>query len=632
MSRKYEKLAKDIVDNVGGISNIESLHHCQTRLRFKLKNNSLADKETISELDGVPKVLINGGMFQVVIGMHVAEVNEEVEKYMASKGFTGGNTSGQSDSDEKKKPLDVVADFVSSIFSPIIPALAGAGMVKAFLAILVTFNLVDPANQTYVIINMIGDATFAFLPILLGFTTAQKLKVNPYLAAVVAGIMVHATWGGLVEAGNPVDLFGFLPLYLVRYTNSVIPIILVVLVQAPIEKFLNKIVPKALRLVFVPMILFMVMGVLALSIIGPAGDYIGAIFTSGFTWLSENVSWAPALAMGGLYSLLVIFGLHHGLAPLGFIQLSQMGYDSIFGPGVLLANVGQGTASLIVGLLSKDLKTKQIGTSAGITGLMGITEPALYGLNVPKKYPLIAGLIGGAAGGLFAGITATRRFATGSSGLPAVVMYIGDNSMRYFYQILIALAITITVSAIATVVLFKRYDGKEETDKNVKKVDSEPIISNDDVTITSPVNGRVIPLSQVNDEVFSAGLLGKGVGVEPSDNQIVAPFDGVINTLFPTKHAIGIVSDSGTEVLIHIGIETVELGGKYFETHVKQGDYVKRGQLLVTADFRKISEAGYNTQIPVVIINSNDYENIEPVNISSIHINDLLMKVHPKLV
>lgn len=630
MSKKYEQLAKDIVDNVGGVSNIESLHHCQTRLRFKLKNNDLANQEVIAGLEGIPKVLINGGMFQVVVGMHVAEVNEEVEKYMASKGFTGGTVSSN-ETEEKKKPLDVVADFVSSIFSPIIPALAGAGMVKAFLAILVTFQLVDPTNQTYVIINMIGDATFAFLPILLGFTTAQKLKVNPYLAAVVAGIMVHATWGGLVEAGNTVNLFGFLPLYLVRYTNSVIPIILVVLVQAPIEKFLNKIIPNALRLVFVPMILFLVMGVLALSIVGPAGDYIGTVFTSGFTWLSENVSWAPALAMGGLYSLLVIFGLHHGLAPLGFIQLSQMGYDSIFGPGVLLANVGQGTASLIVGLLSKDTKTKQIGTSAGITGLMGITEPALYGLNVPKKYPLIAGLMGGAAGGLFAGITATRRFATGSSGLPAVVMYIGDNSMRYFYQILIALAITMTVSAVATVVLFKRYDGKETT-KNVKKEDPAPIISNEDVTITSPADGRVIPLSKVDDEVFSAGLLGKGIGIEPTDNQIVAPFDGTISTLFPTKHAIGIVSDNGTELLIHIGIETVELEGKFFETHVKQGEHVKRGQLLVTADFAKIKEAGYNTQIPVVITNSHEFENVEPVDSCDIQINDLLMKVQPKLV
>lgn len=631
MSKKYEQLAKDIVDNVGGVSNIDSLHHCQTRLRFKLKDNNKADQETIAALDGVPKVLISGGMFQVVIGMHVAEVNEEVEKYMASQGFSGASSSETTNLEEKQKPIDLVADFVSSIFSPIIPALAGAGMVKALLAILVTFQLVDPANQTYVIINMIGDATFAFLPILLGFTTAQKLKVNPYLAAVVAGIMVHATWGGLVETGEAVNLFGFLPLYLVRYTNSVIPIILVILVQAPIEKFLNRIIPKALRLVFAPMILFLIMGVLALSIIGPAGDYIGAIFTYGFTWLSENVSWAPPFVMGGLYSLLVIFGLHHGLAPIGFIQLSQMGYDSIFGPGVLLANVGQGVASLVVGLLSEDLKTKQIGTSAGITGIMGITEPALYGVNVPKKYPLIAGLIGGATGGLFAGIMSVRRFATGSSGLPAVVMYIGDNTMRYFYAILVALVITITISSIGTVILFKRYEGKNK-EETVDPINDTLIVSSNEVEITSPVNGRVIPLSEVKDEVFSTGLLGDGVGIEPTSNEIVAPFDGTISTLFPTKHAIGLISDSGLELLIHIGLETVELGGKYFEAHVQQGDYVKKGQLLVTADFDKIKAEGYNTQIPVVITNIQNFEEISPVTSQNTKELDPILSVFTKPV
>lgn len=636
MSKKYEKLAKDIVDNIGGVSNIDSLHHCQTRLRFNLKDDNLADQEAISKLDGVMKVFISGGMFQVVIGMQVGEVAEEVEKYMASQGFNKkSDESSSSNSQEKKKPLDIVSDFVSSIFSPIIPALAGAGMVKALLAILVTFKVVEATDQTYIILNMIGDATFAFLPILLAFTTAKKLKVNPYLSVVIAAIMVHATWNQLVVAGKPVTLFGFLPLRLVNYTDSVIPIILVVLVQAPIEKFLNKIVPKAIRLVFVPMILFLVTGTLALAIVGPIGDYIGTGFTAVFTWLSNNVSWAPALVMGGLYSILVIFGLHHGLAPLGFIQLSQMKYDSIFGPGVLLANIGQGTAALTVGLLSKDSKTKQIGTSTGITGLMGITEPTLYGLNLPKKYPLIAGCIGGAVGGLFAGITGTRRFATGSSGLPAVAMYIGDNTMRYFYQILIALAITISVSAITTAILFKRYDSDKKTENT--KDDSEnsslkSVIPNADVTVMSPINGKVIPLSQVKDEVFSEGLLGKGVGIEPTKNEIVAPFDGVVTTLFPTKHAIGITSGNGTEVLIHIGIDTVELKGKYFKAHVKQGDHVKQGQLLITADFPKIKAAGYNTQVPVVITNSKDYKEINPSNINNIHnMNDLLLTAKPNL-
>lgn len=458
MSEKYGSLAKTIVEKIGGNENIDSLHHCQTRLRFKLIDNDKADQDAINELDGVAKVLISGGMFQVVIGMHVAEVYEELVKLVSPK---DSSDSPAAESTEKKKVFDLLADFVSSIFSPIVPALAGAGMVKALLALLVAFQLVDTSSQSYIIINMIGDATFAFMPILLAFSIGQKLKCNPFLAAVVAGIMCHATWGGLVAAKEPVLLLGMIPLYLVRYTGSVIPIVLVILVQAPLERFLNKVVPKAIRLVFVPMITFLVMGVLALSVLGPLGDYVGNIMTLVFTWLSTNVSWIPPLFMGGLYPLLVIFGLHHGLAPLGTMQMAQMGYDAIFGPGVLCANIGQGTAALVVGIMSKDSKTKQIGTSAGITGLMGITEPALYGINVPKKYPLVAGLIGSACGGLFAGLTQTHRFATGSSGIPAVMMYIGDNTMRYFYQIIIALAITISVSAIATFFLTMRFEKKK---------------------------------------------------------------------------------------------------------------------------------------------------------------------------
>lgn len=457
MSKQYESLAKAIVDKIGGNENIESMHHCQTRLRFKLYDESKADQEAISKMEGVPKVFLKGGMFQVVIGMHVAEVYEEVEKFVSPKETPAD--SQEPEKKEKQKPVDVVADFVSSIFSPIVPALAGAGMVKALLALLVVFELVDTSSQSYVIINMIGDATFAFMPMLLAFSTAQKLKCNPFLGMVVAGILCHATWGDLVAAEEAVSLFGVIPLYLVRYTGSVIPIVLVMLVQAPVEKFLNKVVPKAIRLVVVPMITFLVMGVLALSILGPLGDYVGNIMTMVFTWLSTNVSWAPSLFMGGLYSLLVIFGLHHSLAPLGTMQMAQMGYDAIFGPGVLCANIGQGTAALVVGLFSKDNKTKQIATSAGITGLMGITEPALYGVNVPKKYPLLSGLIGGACGGFFAGITGTHRFATGSSGLPAILMYIGDNSMLYFYQILVSVAITISVTAAITFILMKRSEG-----------------------------------------------------------------------------------------------------------------------------------------------------------------------------
>ena len=458
MSKKYEQLAKDIVRLVGGNENIDSLYHCQTRLRFKLIDDSKADIDAVGKLPGVPKAFIKGGMFQVVIGLDVADCYDEVVKLITPKGESVSSAPADAPK-EKKKIFDIVTDFISSIFSPIVPALAGAGMVKALLALLTAFHLIDTAGQTYVILNLFGDATFAFMPILLAYTTAQKLKCNPILAAVVAGIMCHSTWTGLVSAGEAVRFFG-IPFYLVRYTNSVIPIVLVLLVQAPVEKFLNKICPKSIRLVIVPMVEFIVMGTLALSILGPLGDYVGSIFTAIFTFLSENVGWLEAMLMGGLYSPLVIFGLHHGLAPLGTMQMSQMGYDGIFGPGVLCANIAQGTAALVTGLLSRSHETRQIGVSAGITGLMGTTEPALYGINVPMKYPLIAGMIGSACGGLYAGLTHTHRFATGSSGLPAVVMYIGDGTMQFFYNIVIALAITIVVSAVMTVVLSRVFEKK----------------------------------------------------------------------------------------------------------------------------------------------------------------------------
>lgn len=458
MSKKYEVSAKEIVRLVGGAENVDSLHHCQTRLRFKLREEAKADCTAIEQLPGNPKCFVKGGMFQIVIGLDVAECYEEVVKLLPQTEKSDAALKTDQPAG-KKKIFDIVTDFISSIFSPIVPALAGAGMVKALLALLLAFDLIEKSSQVYVLLNLFGDATFAFMPILLAYTTAKKLGSNPVLGMVVAGIMCHATWTGLVSAGEAVSFFG-IPFYLVKYTNSTIPIVLVMLVQAPLEKWLNKIMPKPVRLVFVPMIEFIVMGILAFSILGPMGDYIGKIFTAVFTFLSENVGWLECMVMGAFYSPLVIFGLHHGLAPLGTMQMSQMGYDGIFGPGVLCANVAQGTSALVAGLLSKDINLRQIGISGGITGLMGTTEPALYGINVPKKYPLIAGMIGSACGGLYAGLTHTHRYATGSSGLPAVVMYIGDGTMQYFYSIVVALIITITVAAAMTFILSRFFEKK----------------------------------------------------------------------------------------------------------------------------------------------------------------------------
>ena len=458
MSKNYKQIAQDVVAGVGGAENIKNLYHCQTRLRFALVDETKADKEGLERLDAVKKVILNGGVFQVVIGTDVAEVFDAIQPLLKNQ---PGDQAVAAPA-QKKSIFERVIDFVAGVFQPIIPALSGAGMLKALLALLVVFKLVDSTSQTYAIFNFFADAVFYFLPILLAFTEAQKLRCNPILAAAVAGIMMHPNWGAMVSAGEPVRFFELIPFHLVSYTGTVIPIILVVFVQAYVEKALNRIIPKSVNLVFVPMLTFLVMGTMALSVLGPIGSVVGEYLALVFNFLAENASWAPAVLIGGLLPLMVMFGLHNGVAPLGVMQMAELGYDSIFGPGCVCSNIAQGVAALVVSLRTKNTKERQVATSGGITALMGITEPVLYGVNLPKKYPLIAAMIGGGCGGLYAGLTHTHRFATGSSGLPAVLLYIGDNTMAYFYNIIIALVITALVTAIVTYVLSLKFEKAEE--------------------------------------------------------------------------------------------------------------------------------------------------------------------------
>jgi len=564
-----------------------------------LANEQLANQKALNDLDGVTKCLISGGVFQVVIGTHVKDVFEEVEK------IVGPMTNREVEIQEKKSFISTIIDFVSGTFQPVIPALSGAGMVKAVLALLIVFKVISNESQTYYILNFFADAVFYFLPMLLAYSEAQKLRCNPVLAASVAGIMMHPNWGTLVAAGDPVRFFDVIPFSLATYTSSVIPIILVVLVQSYVEKKLEKWIPQSVKLVFVPMLTFLVMRTLALSVLGPIGSILGKYLAVFFNFLSTNAAWAPALIIGAFLPLMVMFGLHNGVAPLGVMQMGELGYDSIFGPGCVCSNMAQATASLVVALRTKDKKLKQVAMSGSITAYMGITEPALYGVNLPKKYPLIASMIGGGLGGLYAGLTNTHRFATGSSGIPAVLLYIGDNTMKFFINIIIAIIISSVATAIITYVLSLKYekkvaDTKVSGDKNV-----------DDSVVLNPVHGRVLPLSKANDEVFSSGALGKGVVVEPKDGRVVAPFNGKIMSLFPTKHAIGLVSNNGIEVLIHVGINTVDLKGKHFNALVAQNDEVKAGQPLLEFNIKGIEESGYSSQTMVIVTNSDQYEDIE---------------------
>lgn len=607
MSKKYENLAKEIVRLVGGRENVTNAYHCQTRLRFSLADQSKADTKALEALDGVTKVMINAGVYQVVIGPHVADVFEEIEPLLDIKKDAAV--------EEKQNFINTVVSFIAGTFQPIIPALSGAGMVKAVMAILVVFKIIDNKSQTYYMLNVFADGVFYFLPILIAYCEAKRLKCNEILAAGVAAMMLHPNWLSLVGAGDPVKFFGFIPFRLVGYASSVIPIVIVVLVQSYVEKWLHKVTPKSVELVFVPMMTFLVMGTLAFSILGPAGSIVGGWLASFFTFLSVNASWAPAVLIGGFLPVMVMFGLHNGVAPLGIMQMAELGYDSIFGPGCVCSNMAQATAGLVVALRTKDNGTRQTAASGSITAYMGITEPILYGINLPKRYPLIAAMIGGGLGGLYAGLTHTHRFATGSSGLPAVLLYIGDDTMQYFYNILIALAITIISTAIITYFLSLKFE------KEVK----EEIVEN--AEFIAPVSGTVKPLSESSDEAFASEMMGKGAVIIPDSDVVVAPFNGTIATLFPTKHAIGIVSDKGVECLIHIGIDTVNLQGKHFEAYVKQGDAVKAGQKLVKFDRKAIEKEGYKTETMVIVTNTASYEDVSVLKSGNVSTKDELIKV-----
>lgn len=615
MSKEYQTLTTQIIALVGSKENVANVYHCQTRLRFTLVDNLKADTEALEKLDGVTKVIINAGQYQIVIGTHVADVFEEIEKLV--------KISQDTTTQEKKSIFDTIIDFVAGTFQPIIPALSGAGMVKAVLALLVVFNIITTDSQTYYMLNVFADGVFYFLPILIAFTQAQKLKCNPILAAGVAAMLLHPNWSALVTAGDAVNFFNVIPFTLASYGSSVIPIILIIFVQSYVEKFLNRHIPKSINIVFVPMLTFLIMGTLAFSVLGPIGAIAGNYLATVFTFLAENASWAPALIIGTFLPIMVMFGIHNGVAPLGIMQMSQLGYDSIFGPGCVCSNMAQATAGAVVAFVTKDKTTKETAIPGSITAYMGITEPLLYGVNLPKRYPLIASMIGGGLGGLYAGLTHAHRFATGSSGLPAVLLYIGDNTMTYFYNIIIAIVISIISTAIITFVLAKHFE-KEETTDNLDTTQAPVIIGQE---VMSPLTGEVLPIEKAEDEVFASKVMGDGVVILPETTDVYAPFDGTIATLFPTKHAIGLVSDKGAEILIHIGINTVDLNGEGFKAFVKQGDSVTKGDKLISFDKVAIENAGYSSQTMVIITNGSNYNQIIKHNNQFSQTGDLILEL-----
>lgn len=607
----YQQLGNDIIQNIGGIDNIKQLTHCATRLRFEFYDMNKVNTKKIESLNGVISVVEKGGQYQIVIGNEVQSVFRAIQFQMKDV----PSTSHEEAEEEKGSVVNRIISVISTTFTPVIPALIGGGMIKAVLSILVLFNLVNEASSTYEIINFISDAPFYFMPVLLAYGASQKFKTSPIMAMTMACALLHPTWSSLVSAGELLTFFGA-PVVLVDYASSVIPIILSVWIMSYVEKFAEKYSPSIIKFFLKPLLVMFISVPIALIIVGPLGNLLNDLVQSGANYLNAHVSWLIPMLMGAFQPFLTLTGTAWAMTPIATSQISTLGYEIVNGPGMLASNIAQGGATLAVALKAKDENLKSLASSSGFTAVMGITEPCLYGVLLKLKRPFVASMIGGAAGGIYAGITGLVRYAFVSPGLTAIPAFIGKNPMNVVHAI-ITIIISFVVGFVASWILgFKEDEPQEE-------VEATTAVSKDEVY--APCDGTVKPLSEVNDDVFSQEIMGKGIAIEPSTGNLYAPCDGTITVCFPTGHAIGLKSKNGTEILMHVGIDTVNLQGKYFNPQIKVNDEVKKGQLLLTFDLDKIKEDGYETTTPVIITNSKDFNSIQIESHSTIqHGNKLI--------
>ena len=622
----YENLAKQILKNVGGQENVSNLTHCATRLRFNLKDLSKANTEVIKGISGVMGVVDKGGQYQVIIGNDVNNVFKEVMKIANIE----GNSENSSNEVDDRKPVAKVIDTITGIFTPILPAITAAGMMKAVLALLTAFNLISTDSQSYKIFNFMADAAFYFLPIFLASSAAKKFKCNAYLAMMLGGILLHPTFISMVntakETGETLSIFG-LPITLASYSSSVLPIILGVWFMSYVEPIADKISPKAIKFFTKPLITAVVSGIVILVVIGPIGYIVSDKIGLGIKTLESYAGWLAPTLLGGLTPLLVMTGTHYGLVPIGINNRMTMGYDTVINPGMLASNVSQGGAALGVAVKSKNKEIKQLASSAGITAVCGITEPALYGVNLRFKTPLYSSMIGGAVGGLFLGLFRVSNYSGGSPGLLTLPSYIGGETMMNFVYACIGAAISIAVSFITCLILYKDKEEVVDVKNDIEEVavDKEPLMNK--ITIASPLKGNIVPLNEVKDETFASEMMGKGIAINPTEGKVVSPINGTVQMIFKTKHAIGLKSEDGAEILIHIGMDTVQLDGKHFTAHVKDGDRVKVGDTLVEFDMNAIKNEGYELITPVIITNTMEYLEIVPKDIKSVNTGETLITI-----
>lgn len=584
-----KETATVIVELIGGKENIAHLEHCSTRLRFTLKDNSLVQKDALEKVDGVIGVRQNV-QCQVIIGNDVVEVYDEVMNVLGHELTADGGSEGK----QKQSWGAVLLDFIISIFQPLIPAVAGGGVLKSLLLLASVTGLMDNTSQTYQILNLIGGAPLYFLPILVAITTANKLKVNQLVAVSAVGALILPELTTLLTDGAAFMGFG---LQNIAYASQVFPAILTVLFYAQIEKLFTRISPKPIRIFFVPMMSLVITVPVALLILGPLGFEVGTIFSAAIIWLYAHLGWVATGILAAVLPLMVVTGMHKAMIPYAVSSMSEMGAELLYLPASLAHNIAEAGACFAVSVRTKDQKLRSTAVSAGISALFGITEPALYGVTILHKRVLYGVMASSLVGGAVAGLFAIKAFALVGPGLASITMFVDEANPMNLVWALVTLGVSFAVSFVLVLFLFKD-----------KVVENKTTVADPKAEVLSkPVDGQVVALSEVNDEVFSSGMIGEGFGIIPTSGELIAPEDGEITMLFETNHAIGLKTRNGAELLFHIGLDTVQLEGKHFTPYVKAGDQVKQGQPLIQFDLDAIKAAGFDPIVICVVTNQENF-------------------------
>ena len=629
-SMDYESVAKKILQRVGGAENVTGLVHCMTRLRFNLKDESIVDDEAVKKTKGVMGVMKKGGQYQIIIGNDVGYVYEELNKLGK---FSNQVPKKKENSTEKKNILTMLMDTISGIMTPVIPAIIGAAMIKVLLTLLPMIGVLNTSGDTYQLLTVIGDGAFFFMPVLIAVSASKKFGTNVYYAASIALIMLHPNFISMMttahDANETIRFLGLIPVTYATYSYSVIPIILAVWSLKYVEKFVDKITPVITKNFLKPMLVVLIEAPIALIILGPLGAICGNVLSDVVYFIHDKLGFIAVGLVAGIYPFVVMAGMHHAFTPIKLGMIATTGYENFICIGELCSNMAQGAASLAVAIKSKNKDFKQIAGSSAFSALLaGITEPALYGVTLRLKRPMLGACIGAVAGGLFGGFFQLKCFGIATPAIVTIVQYVEES--RPMSLLIAALTILITVidAFIATMLIgFEDVVDEDDEEEYFEEVKEEPELTDgEEITVLNPLAGEIVSLNQVKDATFSQEILGKGVAVVPAEGVVYAPFDGKVDMMFETGHAVGLTSDKGVELLIHVGIDTVNLKGQYFHPMKKTGDEVKKGDVLLTFEKEKI-EQEYDLMTPVIISNTNRYQEIKAVKTGKANVLDSILTI-----